>query len=399
MTEDAAAGSARQSEGLRIFLVAAEESGDRLGGSLMRALRKRSSMPIQFFGVGGHAMQAEGLASLFPIGDFAIIGFSAIPRRVPAILRHLHATVRAAIAMPPHGMVVIDSPEFSLRVARRVRAKNPAIPIVNYVSPSVWAWRPWRARSMRDYIDHVLALLPFEPAVHARLGGPPCSFVGHPLTERVDELRPNADEARRRNASPPVLLVMPGSRRGEIKRMLAIFAEAVAAVAGRAGALEIVVPTVPHLYDEVKQAVAMWQVPSQVVVDPAQKNAAFRNARAALVKSGTGTLELAIAGVPMVAAYKVSRFEEFIARLMIKTPSVILANLVLGDNVVPEFLQKECTPPRLAEALLQLLNDTPQWRSQSEAFRRLDAIMEIGKAVPSDRAAEIVLDFACRGRQ
>ncbi len=399
MTEDAAAGSARQSEGLRIFLVAAEESGDRLGGSLMRALRKRSSMPIQFFGVGGHAMQAEGLASLFPIGDFAIIGFSAIPRRVPAILRHLHATVRAAIAMPPHVMVVIDSPEFSLRVARRVRAKNPAIPIVNYVSPSVWAWRPWRARSMRDYIDHVLALLPFEPAVHARLGGPPCSFVGHPLTERVDELRPNADEARRRNASPPVLLVMPGSRRGEIKRMLAIFAEAVAAVAGRAGALEIVVPTVPHLYDEVKQAVAMWQVPSQVVVDPAQKNAAFRNARAALVKSGTGTLELAIAGVPMVAAYKVSRFEEFIARLMIKTPSVILANLVLGDNVVPEFLQKECTPPRLAEALLQLLNDTPQWRSQSEAFRRLDAIMEIGKAVPSDRAAEIVLDFACRGRQ
>ncbi len=384
---------------LRVFLVAGEESGDRLGVALMRALKTRTGGRIRFSGVGGSGMECEGLASLFPLGDLALVGFSAIPMNLMKILRRIRETADAAVAAKPDVLVIIDSPEFTHRVAKRVRAAAPEISIVNYVSPSVWAWRPWRARSMRRYVDHVLALLPFEPAVHVRLGGPPCSYVGHPLTERAAELRPNAEETKRRNATPPVILAMPGSRGGEIRRMLAVFAEAIARVHAQAGAIEIVVPTVSHLHEEVKQAVAAWPVPARVVVDMAEKNAAFRNARAALVKSGTGTLELAVAGVPMVAAYKVSPLEYRVGMLMINAQSIILANLVLGENVVPTFIQHEATSQNLADALLPLLGDTAERRAQTQAFSRLDAIMEIGTAAPSDRAAAIVLEQARRLNQ
>lgn len=382
-----------------IFLVAGEESGDRLGAALMRAIKARTGGHARFSGIGGHAMEREGLASLFPLSDIAVMGFSAIPKSLMNILRRIRETADAAVMEKPDVLVIIDSPEFTHRVAKRVRAAQPFIPIVDYVSPSVWAWRPWRARAMRRYVDHVLALLPFEPAAHLRLGGPLCSFVGHPMTERVAELRPNAEEAKRRNVAPPIVLVMPGSRSGELKRMLGVFAETIALVGARAGALEIVVPTVPHLVDTVKQAVAAWPVSARVVVEPAKKNAAFRNARAALVKSGTGTLELALAGVPMVAAYKVTHIEHLIAWLMVSGPSAILANLVLGENAVPEFLQNAATPQKLAAALEPLLGDTAERRAQTQAFSRLDAIMEIGTAAPSDRAAAIVLEQARRLNQ
>jgi lipid-A-disaccharide synthase len=247
---------------------------------------------------------------------------------------------------------------------------------------------------MRAYVDHVLALLPFEPAVMQKLGGPPCSFVGHPLSERAVALRPNAEEARRRLAEPPLLLVLPGSRSGEIRRMAGVFGECVALAAQRTGAMEVVVPAVPQLTEAVRAATASWRVPARIVVEAGEKDAAFRNARAALTKSGTSTLELAVAGVPMAAAYKVPLLEELVGRLLITAPSAILANLVLGENVVPEFLQRDCTPRRLSGALLPLLGDTPERRRQVEAFGRLDAIMEIGKAAPSDRAATMVLDCA-----
>ncbi|MFI4961733.1 MAG: lipid-A-disaccharide synthase, partial [Hyphomicrobiales bacterium] len=250
------------------------------------------------------------------------------------------------------------------------------------------------ARAMRTYVDHVLALLPFEPAAMRRLGGPPCTFVGHPLSEQVASMRPNAEEARRRLSDPPLLLVLPGSRMGEIRRMAGVFGECVALVAKHVGALEVVVPAVPQLVDVVKAAVASWRIPAHVVTDAGEKDAAYRIARAALTKSGTSTLELAVAGVPMVAAYKVSRLEELAAHLLVKIRNVILANLVLGENIVPQILQRACTPERLAAALVPLLSDTPERRRQIEAFARLDAIMDIGKAAPSDRAAAVVLDCA-----
>jgi lipid-A-disaccharide synthase len=376
-----------------IFLVAGEESGDRLGAALIAAIRQHTNGHAQFSCVGGPHMAAAGVPSLFPLGDLAIIGFAAIPASLPKILRRIRETADAVVSAKPDALIIIDSPEFTHRVAQRVRARSPAIPIIDYVCPSVWAWRPGRARAMRTYVDHVLALLPFEPKVMEKLGGPPCSYVGHPLTERVSDLRPKDLEKRLRLANPPLILVMPGSRTGEIRRMAPVFGAAIARIAEQFGAIEVMVPAVPRLVEFVRAAVAAWRVPAQVIVDPSEKDEAFRTARAALTKSGTSTLELALAGVPMVAAYRVPLVEELAARLLLNVPSVILANLVLGENVVPEFLQRDCTPARLAEALMPLLTDTSGRRQQTEAFARLDSIMEVGKVSPSDRSASVVLDI------
>jgi lipid-A-disaccharide synthase len=381
---------------LEIFLVAAEESGDRLGAALMKALRQRSTAPVRFSGVGGREMTAAGLDSLFPVGDFSIIGFAAIPRRLPHIVRRMVQTVRAVLARRPHALVIIDSPAFTLRVARYAHWFDRSIPIIDYVSPSVWAWRSGRARAMSSYIDHVLALLPFEPDVHRRLGGPPCSYVGHPLIDDVAKLRPNEAEARRRSSGPPVVLAMPGSRSSEITRLAGIFGETLARVAERAGPIEVVLPTVPHLLAQVTAATSTWPIRPRIVVEAADKQAALRVARAALAKSGTTTLELAVAGVPMVAAYKVAPLEAWVIRRLVRVPSYILANLVLGQNVVPELVQEQCTPERLADALTRLLGDTPERRRQVEAFATLDAIMEIGSRTPAARAADIVLELARR---
>jgi lipid-A-disaccharide synthase len=386
---------------LSLFIVAAEESGDALGGALIRALQARHEGALTFAGVGGHAMAAAGVKSLFAIDQLSIVGIAAIPRRLPMILRRIRETADAIVAARPDALVIIDSPDFTHRVARRVRRAAPDIPIIDYVSPTVWAWRPGRARAMRAYVDQVLAILPFEPEVYVELNGPPCRYVGHPLIERIAELRPDADDAQRRRTDPPVVLVLPGSRASEVRHLLGIFGTTIEQVAARFGPMDLVLPTVPHLLPRLKEAVAGWPVPPRLVVEPADKWTAFRCARAALAASGTVTLELALSGVPTVAAYRLSAFEAFLARLIrlqASLPSVILANLVLGENVVPEFLQADCTPERLAAALLPLLADTPQRRRQVEAFGRLDAIMGVGGTAPSAEAAAAVLDVAQQPR-
>jgi lipid-A-disaccharide synthase len=381
---------------LSLYIVAAEESGDALGAALVRALQARLGGALTINGVGGRAMAAAGIVSPFAIDELSIMGIAAIPRRLPMIFRRISQTAAAVVAARPDALVIVDSPDFTHRVARRVRRLAPKIPILDYVSPSIWAWRPGRARAMRAYVDQVLAILPFEPALYVKLGGPPCRYVGHPLIERIAELRPNAEEAQRRRTDPPIVLVLPGSRAGEIRHLLGTFGSAIEHVAARCGPMELVLPTVPHLAAQVSEAVAGWKIPPRVVIDPAEKWAAFRRARVALAASGTVTLELALAGVPTVAAYRMSPVEAFIVvrlmRLLARLPSVILANLVLGENVIPEFLQADCTPERLAEALLPLLSDTAQRQRQIAAFGRLDAIMAIGSEAPSDKAAAIVLE-------
>ena len=376
-----------------VFLVAGEESGDRLGAALISAIRDRTQGKAYFSCVGGAHMAAEGVPSLFPLGDLAIVGFSSIPAKLSKILRRIRQTADAVIAANPDVLVIIDSPEFTHRVARRVRERASGIPIVDYVCPSVWAWRPGRARVMRGYVDHVLALFPFEPKAMNDLGGPPCTFVGHPLSERLVDLRPNELEARLRRADPPLVLVLPGSRSGEIRRLAPVFGSAIARAAKQYGPFEAVVPAVPRLADAVRAAVAAWPIPARVTTDPGEKHEAFRTARAALTKSGTSTLELALAGVPMVAAYKVSLLEAIVGSILIHAPSAILANLVVGKNVVPEFLQHDCTAERLAAALVPLLQDTVERRRQIEAFSQLDEIMETGKAKPSVHAASLVLEM------
>lgn len=401
MTSGAATPGARLPDPLTIHLVAGEESGDRLGAALMRALATRCGDKVRFAGVGGHDMAAAGLRSLFPIDDLAIMGFTAIPRRLPMILRRIRATATATAAARPDALVIIDSPDFTHRVARRVRAAAPGVPIIDYVSPSVWAWRPGRARAMRSYVDHVLAILPFEPDVHARLGGPPCTYVGHPLAEQVAELRPNDADARRRAADPPLVLVLPGSRPSEIRRLLGLFAAAIGLAQERHGPLELVLPTVPALVANLREATADWPVRPRILAAHADKRAAFRQARAALAASGTVTLELALAAIPTVGAYRLGMFEGALVRALVRPQisvrSVLLANLVLGANVMPEFLQGDCTAPALAEALVPLLGDTPARRRQLAAFATLDALMGLGTA-PSVKAAETVLSVIGRTR-
>jgi lipid-A-disaccharide synthase len=251
---------------------------------------------------------------------------------------------------------------------------------------------------MRRYVDHVLALLPFEPAAYRRLQGPPCSYVGHPLTEQFAMLRPNADEQARRDGEPPVLLVLPGSRRSEVRHHLGVFGAAIGVLRAQGVAFELKLPTMPHLVETVRAGVADWPIAPEIVMGEAERRAVFRTARAALAKSGTVTLELAISGVPMVTAYKVGAVEAFILRRAIKVQSVILANLVIGGEVIPEFLQENCTADNLAAALRAVLSDTPERRRQVEAFRTIDAIMSTGSEPPSVRAADIVLGAMRKGR-
>ncbi len=382
----------------KIFLIATEESGDRLGANLMKVLRQRLGGAVQFEGVGGQSMAREGLASLFPIEELSIIGLADVVRQLPKILRLIRQTAAAVTESSPDILVIIDSPDFTHRVARRVRAQDPAIPIVDYVSPTVWAWRPGRARAMHAYVDHVLALLPFEPEEYRKLRGPPCSYVGHPLTEQIGTLRPGVEEQKRRDETPPVLLVLPGSRRSEVRHHMAVFGETLGRLRAEGVAFDLILPTMPHLQDAVAEGLKSWPVQPRVVMGEQEKRAAFRIARAALAKSGTVTLELAFAGVPMVTAYRTGAVEAWILLRVIDVKSVILANLVVGENVVPEFLQRDCAPEKLVPALREILADTPLRRRQTEAFARIDTIMSTGNQSPGVRAADIVLTTLRKSR-
>jgi lipid-A-disaccharide synthase len=376
---------------LRIFVVVGEHSGDQLGFKLMRALRAATGGAVAFSGIGGAAMQAEGLQSLFPLTDIAVMGFLPVIAKLPTLLARIRETAAAITAAPPDALVIIDSPDFTHRVARRVREALPDLPIVDYVSPTVWAWRPGRARAMRAYVDCLLALLPFEPAAHQRLGGPPCFYVGHPLIERLAELRPNAEEAARRAGAPPLIVALPGSRRTIMRRLIDDFGGALALLAREFGAVDVVLPTMPHLAVEITERVANWPVAPRIVLGEKAKLAAFRGARAALAASGTVTLELALSGVPMVGAYKVSLIEEPL-KYVVKAPSILLPNLILGERAIPEILQRECTPASLAAALAELVREGAPRDAQPGDLSRLDALMQLPDGdTPSARAARLVL--------
>jgi lipid-A-disaccharide synthase len=382
---------------MRVFMIAGEASGDQLGAGLMKALR-RLRPDIEIIGIGGPAMQAGGLDSLIPLDDLAVMGFLAVIRNLPRLLARMNEAVAAVVASKPDVLVIIDSPDFTHRVARRVRRSMPGLPIVDYVSPTVWAWRSGRARKMRAYVDHVLALLPFEPATHRRLGGPACTYVGHPLLERIGELAPGAEDLRRREAKPRLILVLPGSRRSEIERLIPIFGATLERLADKIGAFEAVLPAVAHLESEIRKRIETWRVRPRILSTEAEKFAAFRSARAALAASGTVTLELALARVPMAVAYKVSWIEAQ-ARHIIHVPSIVLPNLILGENFVPEFLQESCEPEALSEALAKLAVGGPEREGQNLGFMRLAESVQLQRGeTPSVRAADIVLGLATKGQ-
>jgi lipid-A-disaccharide synthase len=386
---------------LRIFLVAGEHSGDALGAKLMAAIKACSPCRVDFAGVGGDLMAAQGLVSPFPLSDVAIMGPLSILPRLPRILRRVYSTVDAAVAAEPDAVVIIDSPEFTHPIAKRIKKRKPSIPVIDYVSPQLWAWRPGRAKKMRAYVDHVLALLPFEPEAHARLGGPPCSYVGHPLIERLGWVRaldpaPLAERLKL-DRSKPVLVVLPGSRTSEVSRLMQPFGEAITQLRERGLQPEVVIPTVPHLRGQIEQALAAWQVSARLVHGDEDKFRAFKLARAALAASGTVTLELGLVGTPMVVAYRVDAVAARL-RFLVKVPSVVLANLVLGENVFPEFIQEACVPESLADAVAPLLADTPERERQLAGLACIPERLQLAAGSPSEAAAEIVLGLAGEGR-
>ena len=377
---------------LKIAIVVGEHSGDQLGFKLMQALRAQAGAPVVFKGTAGPAMTREGMESLFPLDDIAVMGFAAVIGRFPTIYRRAWQVIDSIVADPPDGLVIIDSPDFTHAVAKRVRRRLPHLPIINYVSPSVWAWRPGRAVSMRAYVDHVLALLPFEPEAYRRLNGPPCSYVGHPLMERLHELRPNAEEETIRQGDRPLVLVLPGSRSSEVGLLTEDFGRTIELLSTRIGPFDAALPTVPRHAERLRQATAGWAPNPLIITDPDEKYAAFRRARAALAASGTVTLELALAQVPMIGTYRFPAWEAFLARRLVKGRFFLLPNLILDRQAVPELFQEEVVPDRLADLMAGLLGNTDERRSQMHAFDEIDQRMQVVGESPSQRAARIVLE-------
>lgn len=388
-----------ESKPLRIFIVTGEQSGDALGASLIRELKRRGyhNENIVISGVGGERLAAEGMPSLFPQSDMAVMGVSAVIGRLPLLVKRINQTVKAVVALKPDLLLTIDSPDFGLRVAARVRKRSPQIATVHWVCPSVWAWRPWRARTMRPYVDRILALLPFEPRELEKLGGPPTVFVGHPLIEHLAELRPTPEEAMQRNAADaPEILLLPGSRRSEVSRLLPVFRSVADRIAVLVPGARFVLPTVPHLEPVIRDAVQGWRTAPLVMTSHDSKRAAFRRARVALAASGTVTLELALSGVPTVAAYRIRAWEAAIARHIVRVPSVLLPNLILESRAVPELLQQDATPDNLTQALMEILPDGPARDLQLAAFVELEDRMKGQPGSPSQHVADAILGILGR---
>jgi lipid-A-disaccharide synthase len=330
------------------------------------------------------------------------MGPGAILKRLPLLLRRLQTTAASALIAEPDALVIIDSPEFTHRVARWVRRRRPEIPIIDYVAPSVWAWRPGRAGKMQRYIDHVLALFPFEPDAYRRLDGPPCTYVGHPLIERLAWISAldTLPLARRLGlpAGRPVVVLLPGSRPSEVARLMQPFCGALRTLSQQGRTFEIVIPVVPVVRGMIEERVKELPRQPHLIVGEEDKFRAFKLARVALAASGTVTLELALAGTPMVVGYKVGTLTGAALRLMIAAPSVVLANLVVGERAIPELLQDDCTPDNLAHAVGELMDEGPRRAGQLAALASVPARLRLPHGAPSAAASEIVLHYAEHGR-
>ena len=380
------------SDALRIAVIAGEESGELLAADLIETVAARTGRSVELIGVGGHRLEALGLRSLFPSHEIALMGVSAVIRDLPRLIRRIGSTAKAIAEAKPNCLITVDSPDFTLRVARKVRTLAPSIPVVHYVCPSVWAWRPGRAPAMKPYVDHVLCLLPFEPAELKRLGGPPGTFVGHRLATDPGVLGAAAAQAQRTPGdpdAPKTLLVLPGSRRGEVKSLLEPFAETVEILMARGNKLNLVTPTVPHVAELVRAATAEWPVRPQVVTDPAEKWRAFGMADAALCASGTVSLELALSGVPMACCYKLDGLARF-ATGLVKAWSIVLPNLIADKPIVTEYIGFTVRPSYIARQLEALMNATPLRQWQVSGFEDVRRAMRTER--PSgELAADVVL--------
>ena len=377
---------------LRIMLVAGEVSGDRFGAQLMSSLRRASTRPISFIGVGGATMSAQGLTSLHDISDTAVVGIWDVVKRLPLLLRRIRETAEFALRESPDALVLIDSPDFTHRVARRVRTHNKKIPIIAYVAPSVWAWRRGRAPRMRAYIDHMMALLPFEEEVFQRAKGPPCTYVGHPALEEIPT--PQDGELFRKrhniNANERIVALLPGSRRGEVERHADSFVQAGLRLREMARDIRLVLLGREEVRELLESKRSGWDGEVKLVFGEDERRGLFGSAEVALAAVGTVGLELGLARIPMVVGLREHALNAYIGARLLRVPSLSLVNLVLDAPAVEEYLQEAFETEKVAEALRRIL-DTP---AREEVLKQLDefrAAMSIGNDVPSERTARVVL--------
>ena len=367
----------------RFFLIAGEPSGDRLGAALMAGLQ--DLLPkVEFAGVGGPAMQARGMVSLFPMAELSIMGIAEVLPKYLPLKRRIREAAEAVPAFAPDALITIDSPDFCLRVAALVKAANPGLKTVHYVAPSVWAWRPGRAAKMARSVDHVLALLPFEPP-YMQAAGMSCDFVGHPVVAE-----PLATDAEKNlmSGSWPLILTLPGSRRGEVTRLAPVIGAVLDRIKAVHPTARVALPTVPGVEGLVRDLTRDWPIAPEIITDPFRKRAAFALANVALAASGTVSLELAANSCPMVIAYKLHPVSHWLMRHAALVDTVTLVNLVSDGRVVPEFLGPDCTAEKIAPALLDLLaNPGGQDAAMALTMQRLGT----GGPLPGLRAAQSVL--------
>ena len=382
---------------MRVFVLAGEPSGDRLGAALMAGLQELNP-DVSFEGIGGALMQAQGMTSLFPMEELSVMGVAEVLPKYRALKARMLQTVEAVVTKRPDVLITIDSPDFSFRVAKRVKAASN-VPTVHYGAPTVWAWRPGRAAKIAKFIDHLLTLFPFEPP-YFTVHGMSCEFVGHPVAaEPVSQASEIADfRARYDLGDDPIMLVLPGSRRGEVSRLAPIFGEAIAPLIADRPNMRVVVPTTSAVSAMVREAVAGWPVAALVLdgankdleAAKAEKRAAFRAAELALAASGTVSLELAAADTPMVIAYRMHWTSHLIFRVMAVTDTVTLVNLVSDTRSVPEVLGDACVHEKITKELRKVAaSPEAQHTAMAETMLRLGQ----GAAPPGVRAARSVLEF------
>jgi len=376
---------------LKLAVIAGEVSGDLLGADLVKALRPLVKGNLSLVGVGGEGLEGEGLKSLFDYSELSIMGISQVLARLPKLIWRIRQTARAIVAARPDILVIIDSPDFTHRVARLVRKALPDLPVVNYVCPSVWAWKPERAVNMRPYVDHVLAVLPFEPEVMQSLGGPPTTYVGHRLASDANVLAVRSHQMEKR-AGPQAAtcLLLPGSRGSEIIRLLPAFGETAEELRSRHPDMRFLLPTVPRQEALVRQMTASWAVQPEITVEASAKWAAFAQADAAVAASGTVILELALAGIPVVSTYKA----DWLIRLMhkrIKIWTAAIPNLVADYPIVPEYLNEAIRAGALSRWLERLIGTTPERDAMLTGYRTVWQRMAT-QQLPGEIAARIVLD-------
>lgn len=367
---------------MKLTLIAGEPSGDRLGAALMAAL-KTLVPAVQFHGIGGPMMQAEGLISLFPMEELSVMGIAEILPKYHHLKRRIAQAAAATLAEKPAALITIDSPDFCLRVAKIVKSMRPDLKTIHYVAPSVWAWRPGRATKMAQYIDHVLALLPFEPP-YMTAAGMTCDFVGHPVVAE-----PRADKVPQNR---PLILALPGSRRGEVARLAPVIGDVLGLIKEAYPTARVALPTVRGVADLVHHLTRDWPIVPDIIENVQEKSSAFANATVAIAASGTVSLELAANGCPMVIAYKMNPLTLWLMRRAALVDTVTLVNLVSETRNVPEFLGPSCRANLIAPAVLALMQPGPARVEQTAAMAVTMQRLGQGQEPPGLRAARSVLN-------